>query len=132
MKLSTITIATILLTSSFIARSALANDFNVANQSKYDLSFQVNGTCSQEFGKVYSHTIKNITETTFINACKSNTAPCEVKVYGMDSCQGEPLLMAQYYISDNFVSLHSYNLDINSGVSGYDLFLSDAQNCSKA
>lgn len=125
MKLIKIKIAAILAISSFIATSAFADDFKVSNQSSYDLSFQVNGVCSQEFGKVYSHDIKNIAEATFINACKSNTEPCEVKVFGADSCQGDALIMVQYYMKDNFVSLHQYSSDIHSGVSGYNLFLSD-------
>lgn len=131
MKLNTLKNAMILAASGFMATSAFADDFNVANQTKYDLSFQVNGTCSQAFGKVDSYTIKNIAESIFINACKSNTEPCEVKVYGVNLCQGEPLLMVQYYISDNFVSLHQYSADISSAVSGYNLFLTGPLNFKK-
>lgn len=130
MKINKIRMFTILAASSFMATSALA-DFNISNQTKYDLSFQVNGICSQQFGKVYSWSIKNISEKTFMDACKLNAAPCEIKVYGIDSCQGEALLMVEYHVSDKNVSLYQYSSNISTGVSGYNLFLSDSPNAKK-
>lgn len=118
-------IVTTVLSAGFFALTAHASekDVHISNQSDYELSFQVNGICSNLFGVVPSYKIKTVPEKSFMEACKSNSAPCIVVIYGEKQCQGDALGMVNYYIQQNRVDLYPYSEHVSMSVSDFDLFV---------
>src|SRR5688572_25034484 len=86
-------ISALLIGSAFLGFSILANadDLKVSNDSKYDLSFSINNTCSEEFGTLDNHSVKVIPDESFKNACAYNSSNCVVKVYNEASCSGKQI-----------------------------------------
>lgn len=118
-------IAFMIMNASLFAIPTLANaeDFNISNQTKYELSFYVNGFCAKNFGSVPYYSIKSVSEKDFMNACKDNLSPCEVVVYDSKFCQGLPIATVKYYIPQNRVELYGHSAhNLGMAVSGYNLF----------
>lgn len=74
-----------------ISTFASAGDLKISNDSKYDLSFSINNTCSEDFGIIDSQSIKVIPEANFNKACSYNSSRCETTVYNSAYCSGKQI-----------------------------------------
>lgn len=86
MKLYKKIILTCLLAAPLVAN---ASDLKIANQTKFNLSFKFNNTCSDAFGVIKSNTIKIISEKDFNNACEDYMRSCFATVYNQANCKGK-------------------------------------------
>lgn len=84
------TISTFIASASLFGMSFAANadNLNVSNSLSTDLSFKINGTCSQEFGIVKSQTVKVIPEADFNKVCSYAPETCDAQVYFSAYCGG--------------------------------------------
>ena len=115
-------ISMLLIGSSFLGLStfASADDLKVSNDSKYDLSFSINNTCSKEFGVADNRSVKVISEANFNKACAYNSSSCEAKVYNAPSCMGKQVATVVFDTSYGVQGL--YPIEITIKGNGFNLF----------
>ena len=123
MKISKTKIASLLLVgTSLLGLSTLASadDLKISNDSKYDLSFSINNSCSKEFADVDNHSVKVISEANFKKACAYNSTDCRVKVYDAAACTGKQVATVVFDTSYGVQGL--YPSGITTKGNGFNLF----------
>lgn len=115
-------IRSIAIISSLLTMPVLVNagDLKISNDSKYDLSFSINNTCSEEFGVVSNRTMKVIPERSFNKACEYNQGNCETKVYNATACSGKQVAVVVFNTHYGVQGL--YPTDIITKGNGFNLF----------
>lgn len=116
--------ASIVLTTSLFAIPALANnnDLSISNHTVYNLSFTVNGRCSNDFGMVHTYSIKTIPKVLFRKACR-NSPICEVIGYTAQKCSGKQIGGVKYDFNKKAIEVFGGNVErISVSGSEFNIF----------
>lgn len=106
-----------------VSLSANADNLNVSNATKYDLSFAIQDSCSQEFGTVKSRTMKVIPDADFNKACSYKPEACEAKVYDRANCTGEQIATIEFNTKFGVQKIEARSIGVVG--SGFNLFFED-------
>lgn len=98
-------------------------DLKFSNSTKYNLTFSINGSCSNEIGVINRRSIQIIKHDYLNNACDKNLSLCEIQVYPTDNCSGSKIAtIVMDFSGARSIELHSDKYNISSN-GKFDLFL---------
>ena len=101
-----------------------AGDLKISNNSKYDLSFEINHVCANAFGVIPTGTIKVIREKDFNKACEYMPKYCVTNVYSKANCEGSPIAQIGFDTTYGVSYLSgSTSTPLTLSGNGFNLFL---------